>query len=63
MIDKIVAYIPYEISVEYSNSTPGDQFGTYGDATKIERDLGWKYRINLDDGLKKMIKWYERRLV
>ncbi len=63
LIDKIVAYIPYEISVEYSNSTPGDQFGTYGDATKIERDLGWKYRINLDDGLKKMIKWYERRLV
>jgi len=40
LLDKIIAYLPYEVSVEYSDSTPGDQFGIYGDATKIEKELG-----------------------
>ena len=39
-------------TVEYSDSTPGDQFGIYGDPTKIEKELGWKYQTYLDDGLK-----------
>ena len=55
LLDKIIAYLPYEVSVEYSDSTPGDQFGIYGDATKIEKELGWKYQTDLDKGLKKMI--------
>ena len=55
LLDKIIAYLPYEVSVEYSDSTPGDQFGIYGDATKIEKVLGWKYQTDLDKGLKKMI--------
>ena len=63
LLDKIIAYLPYEVSVEYSDSTPGDQFGIYGDATKIEKELGWKYQTDLDDGLKKMIKWYQGRLL
>ena len=57
LVDKIIAYLPYEVSVEYSDSTPGDQFGIYGDATKIEKELGWKYQIDLDEGLRKMIDW------
>ena len=57
MVDKIIAYLPYEVSVEYSDSTPGDQFGIYGDATKIEKELGWKYQTDLDEGLRKMIDW------
>jgi len=63
LVEKIIAYLPYEVSVEYSDSTPGDQFGIYGDATKIEKELGWKYQTDLDDGLKKMIKWYQGRLL
>ena len=41
--------------MKYSDSTPGDQFGIYGDATKIEKKLGWKYQTDLDKGLKQMI--------
>ena len=63
LVEKIGVYLPYEVSVEYSDSTPGDQFGIYGDATKIEKELGWKYQTDLDDGLKKMIKWYQGRLL
>jgi UDP-glucose 4-epimerase len=55
LIDKIINYLPYEVSVKYSDSTPGDQFGIYGDATKIEKKLGWKYQTDLDKGLKQMI--------
>lgn len=57
LVDKIIAYLPYEVSVEYYGSTPGDQFGIYGDAKKIEKELGWKHQTDLDMGLKKMISW------
>ena len=43
--------------MEYSDSTPGDQFGIYGDATKIEKEMGWKYQTDVDEELKNMIKW------
>jgi len=61
LVDKIINYLPYEVSVEYSDSTPGDQFGIYGDTTKIEKELGWKYQTDLDEGLKLMVNWNKER--
>ena len=55
LLHKIITCLPFEVSVEYSGSTPGDQFGIYGDANKIAKELGWKYQIDLNQGLKKMI--------
>lgn len=57
LLYKITTCLPFEVVVEYSDSTPGDQFGIYGDATKIKKELGWKYQTELDDGLNNMINW------
>ncbi len=44
----------HQIIVE--EGKPRDQFGIYGNATKIEKELDWKYQTDLDEGLKRMIK-------
>lgn len=57
LIKKIINILNEDISVEYHGSTPGDQFGVYGDFSKIKNELGWSPKVNLDEGLERMIKW------
>ena len=55
LIGKIKEYFP-SATVEYSESTPGDQFGIYGYPQRIQKDLGYIIRTELDEGLARMIK-------
>ena len=57
LISIITDKLPYDISVEYSGSTPGDQFGIYGDGSKIRSELGWNPKISMDKGMELMIDW------
>ncbi|OPY36119.1 MAG: ADP-L-glycero-D-mannoheptose-6-epimerase [Methanoregula sp. PtaU1.Bin051] len=43
--------------VRYHGSTPSDQFGLYADISAIRRDLDWSPKIDLEEGLKRMIAW------
>jgi CDP-paratose 2-epimerase len=36
---------------------PGDQRVFYADVRKAERELGWKPRINLEDGVRRLFEW------
>ncbi len=56
LIDKIISNLPFKVNVEYSASTPGDQFGIYADINKIKSELGWESTISLEKGLEIMIK-------
>lgn len=57
IIVKIQESLPYDVTVEYVNGTPGDQHGIYGDNTKIIKELGWNPKYSFDEGMDKMIKW------
>lgn len=57
IVDIIEKSLPYKVTHEYVEGTPGDQKGIYGDYTKINRDLGWKGTITFEDGMKRMIDW------
>ena len=57
LINVMKKYLPFEVSVEYMGSTPGDQYGIYCDYSKIEKSLGWKPEITLDEGIKEMCEW------
>ncbi|WP_027203372.1 NAD-dependent epimerase/dehydratase family protein [Butyrivibrio fibrisolvens] len=57
VVEKIKESLPFDVSVEYSGSTPGDQFGIYGSNDKIREDLGWSPLNSFDDGMAKMIEW------
>lgn len=53
VVEKIKESLPFDVSVEYSGSTPGDQFGIYGSNDKIREDLGWSPLNSFDDGMGK----------
>lgn len=57
IIMKIQESLPYVVTVEYVNGTPGDQHGIYGDNTKIVQELGWNPKYSFDEGMNKMIQW------
>lgn len=46
--------------VDFQSSTPGDQFGVVADVSRIQIDLGWSAKVNLETGLSEMIE-YERK--
>ena len=51
-----------DISIIYDGSTPGDQFGIYGDNYKISNETNWTPKISLKEGLKRMINWSKNNL-
>jgi len=57
VIEIIKQQLPYKISVDYSEGTPGDQFGIYGSFERIKKELGWYPKYTFNEGMKKMIDW------
>ena len=57
VVETIRAALPYDVTVEYSDSTPGDQFGIYGDNSKINSVMGWNPKYDFKTGMSLMIDW------
>jgi UDP-glucose 4-epimerase len=57
VVGTICSAMDHDVTVEYSNSTPGDQFGIYGDYQKIKATLGWSPAYDFKHGMQKMIDW------
>ena len=57
VVSEITKHLPYEVSVEYSGGTPGDQFGIYGNNKKISTVLNWMPKISFELGIEKMVSW------
>ena len=56
IIELIEKTLPFEVTHEYVEGTPGDQMGVYGINDKIRRDLNWEPRVTFEEGMKMMIK-------
>lgn len=57
VVKTIQASLPYDITVKYSGSTPGDQFGIYGNNSLIRKELKWEPKISFESGMSMMIDW------
>ena len=57
VVETIRGNLPYEVTVEYSGATPGDQFGIYGDYGKLKNELGWEPKTDFASGMEKMVRW------
>jgi UDP-glucose 4-epimerase len=60
LIEKIVCVFGHDPStypITMGEPTRQDQFGVYGDASRLRSDLGWSPRIVLEDGLREMADW------
>lgn len=57
IVNYIKSHLPFDVTYEYTEGTPGDQNGVYGINEKIKRDLGWEGKVSFEDGMQKMIDW------
>lgn len=57
LIQLIINKLPFDVTVEYKGSTPGDQFGIYCSYDLIKANLGWIPETDLQTGISKMIDW------
>lgn len=51
---------PKKYPVKFEGSTPADQFGLYADISLLNKDLSWKPKVSLENGLKRMISWVKK---
>ncbi len=57
LLNMITVNFDEPIEIQYIESTPGDQFGIYGNSDKFKNIFGNIICTNLDNGLTKMIGW------
>ena len=59
-VEQILKYLddilPFEFTTNFLNPTPGDQFGIYGDNSKLAKELENHKPIEIREGLKKFCK-------
>ena len=53
---------PYKEQITFVSDRPGHDFRYAIDASKIEKELGWKADENFETGIKKTIEWYLKKL-
>jgi len=58
VLDKLIRNYRKEIKVQFTNPTPGDQLGIIADIKKVKNEIGCYPKIDLNKGLKNMIKYY-----
>ena len=52
LLKQIIINLPFEISVDYAASTPGDQFGIYANIEKANTKLNWSPTVSIEKGIK-----------
>ncbi|MGB7373491.1 dTDP-glucose 4,6-dehydratase [Pontixanthobacter sp.] len=49
---------PYSELIEFVTDRPGHDMRYAIDASRIERELGWKPSVSVEEGLRKTVEWY-----
>lgn len=52
----------HPISVSYAPWRPGDQRVYISDIRKAERELGWRPRVSVEEGIEKLWRWVDRNV-
>ena len=58
LINKIVNNLPFNVTIEYTGSTQGDQHGIVGDISQTKKILNWEPKITLKSGIKLITSWW-----
>jgi len=62
LVRKIVDKSERRLKIEHDLSQPTIKTSLFLDCTKAGRELGWRRRTTLDDGIAKTITWWEATL-
>jgi UDP-glucuronate 4-epimerase len=59
VIHMIEGFIGKKARIEFHPSHPADMKSTLADVTKASELLGWKAKVPLEEGLQRLVAWYE----
>ncbi len=59
VVEKIFDLIGYKVPIDDLGKRNGDVNSLYTSANKIEKALGWKAKVSLEDGLKRTIEFFK----
>jgi nucleoside-diphosphate-sugar epimerase len=57
ILHKLEHLTGHKADVRRQPARPGDQRFTFADTTKLTRQLGWRPRVGLDEGLGRQVEW------
>jgi UDP-glucose 4-epimerase len=57
LIENMKDILPFDVSVEFGGSTPGDQFGITAKIDNAKTLIAWQPKYDLKTGLTKMVNW------
>ncbi|MHA1987691.1 MAG: NAD-dependent epimerase/dehydratase family protein [Promethearchaeota archaeon] len=63
LIKKIIHYSGKDLKIVHDLSKPSIPTSLYLDCTKAKELLGWSSEIDIDEGIQKVLEWYEREMV
>jgi UDP-glucose 4-epimerase len=52
-----------DVEIEYKAGRPGDFEGKIVSAEKAKRELGWKPKVEFEEGVRRYIEWYKENIV
>lgn len=56
LLEKLLGH---PIPISYGDWRPGDQRVFYADIRKVERELGWRPRIGVEEGIRRLVHWVQ----
>lgn len=62
VLEKLERISGRKFNIEHLPARPGDQRHTFADTTKLQKRLGWKPVVSLDDGLAQQWNWQLQRM-
>ena len=63
LIKKIIKHSGKDLEIVHDLSKPSIPTSLYLDCTKAKELLDWSSEIDIDTGIKKVLKWYEREMI
>jgi UDP-glucuronate 4-epimerase len=60
MVAKLEKALGKKAIREYLPAQPGDVERTYADITKAERELGYKPKTTIEEGIAKFVEWLKQ---
>lgn len=59
VVDMIFEIVGYKVPIEDLGERPGDVEANYASSQKLQKEVGWKAKIDLKEGLKRTIEYYK----
>ena len=62
LVKKIIKISKKDINIQFNKTKPTIPFDMYLNIKKSEKEIGWKPKVDIDTGIKKTIRWWNKNI-